>query len=28
MGTNPATKFVFPMEFTSMLGDFLKERGK
>jgi regulator of protease activity HflC (stomatin/prohibitin superfamily) len=26
MSANPATKFIFPMEFTSMLGDFLKLR--
>ena len=24
MGTSPATKFIFPMEFTSMLSNFLK----
>jgi regulator of protease activity HflC (stomatin/prohibitin superfamily) len=24
MGTSPATKFIFPMEFSSMLGNFLK----
>ena len=26
MGNSPATKFIFPMEFTSLLGDFIKER--
>lgn len=28
MATSPATKFIFPMEFTSMLSNFLKERGE
>ena len=28
MSANPATKYIFPMEFTSLLGDFLKDRGK
>ncbi|HWQ46974.1 MAG TPA: SPFH domain-containing protein [Longilinea sp.] len=27
MGANPSTKYIFPMEFTSMISDFLKERG-
>jgi regulator of protease activity HflC (stomatin/prohibitin superfamily) len=26
MGTNPATKYIFPMEFTGLLTDFLKSR--
>ncbi len=26
MGTSPATKFIFPMEFTGLLKDFLKTR--
>jgi len=26
MGTSPATKFIFPMEFTGLLGDFMKLR--
>jgi regulator of protease activity HflC (stomatin/prohibitin superfamily) len=26
MGANPATKYIFPMEFTGMLADFLKRR--
>jgi regulator of protease activity HflC (stomatin/prohibitin superfamily) len=26
MGTSPATKFIFPMEFTSLLGNFIKLR--
>ncbi|MBG0787426.1 MAG: SPFH/Band 7/PHB domain protein [Anaerolineaceae bacterium] len=26
MGANPATKYIFPMEFTSMLEDFVKGR--
>jgi regulator of protease activity HflC (stomatin/prohibitin superfamily) len=26
MAENPSTKYIFPMEFTSMLGDFLKNR--
>jgi regulator of protease activity HflC (stomatin/prohibitin superfamily) len=28
MAASPATKYIFPMEFTSMLGDFMKSRGK
>ena len=28
IGTSPSTKYIFPMEFTSMLSDFLKARGK
>jgi regulator of protease activity HflC (stomatin/prohibitin superfamily) len=28
MSANPSTKYIFPMEFTSLLGDFLKDRGK
>jgi hypothetical protein len=24
MAANPATKYIFPMEFTSMLGNFIK----
>jgi regulator of protease activity HflC (stomatin/prohibitin superfamily) len=24
LGANPATKYIFPMEFTSLIGDFLK----
>ena len=27
MGTSPATKIIFPMEFTGLIGDFLKSRG-
>jgi len=27
MAASPATKYIFPMEFTSLLGDFLKKRG-
>jgi regulator of protease activity HflC (stomatin/prohibitin superfamily) len=27
MAASPSTKYIFPMEFTSMLGDFLKKRG-
>jgi len=27
MGTSPATKFIFPLEFTGLIGDFLKSRG-
>jgi regulator of protease activity HflC (stomatin/prohibitin superfamily) len=27
MGTSPATKFIFPLEFTGLIGDFLKIRG-
>jgi len=26
MGTSPATKFIFPMEFTSLLNDLIKQR--
>ncbi|MDH3942598.1 MAG: SPFH/Band 7/PHB domain protein [Anaerolineae bacterium] len=26
MGASPATKFIFPMEFTSLLGDFIGDR--
>jgi len=26
MSENPSTKYIFPMEFTSLLGDFLKKR--
>lgn len=26
IGTSPATKFIFPMEFTSMLGSFIRAR--
>jgi regulator of protease activity HflC (stomatin/prohibitin superfamily) len=28
MATNPSTKYIFPMEFTSMLGEFMKGREK
>jgi regulator of protease activity HflC (stomatin/prohibitin superfamily) len=28
MAANPATKYIFPMEFTSLISDFIKERGK
>jgi len=28
IGTSPSTKYIFPMEFTSMLGDFIKGRGE
>jgi regulator of protease activity HflC (stomatin/prohibitin superfamily) len=28
IGTSPSTKYIFPMEFTSLLGDFLKSREK
>lgn len=28
MSANPSTKYIFPMEFTSLLGDFMKARGK
>jgi len=28
MAENPSTKYIFPMEFTSMMGDFLKNREK
>lgn len=27
MAASPATKYIFPMEFTGLLGDFLKSRG-
>jgi regulator of protease activity HflC (stomatin/prohibitin superfamily) len=27
MGTSPATKFIFPMEFTSMLANFMRGQG-
>ena len=27
MGTSAATKFIFPMEFTGLIGDFIKSRG-
>jgi regulator of protease activity HflC (stomatin/prohibitin superfamily) len=27
MAANPSTKYIFPMEFTSLLSDFLKKRG-
>jgi regulator of protease activity HflC (stomatin/prohibitin superfamily) len=27
MGTSPATKFILPMEFTGLIGDFIKSRG-
>lgn len=27
MAANPSTKYIFPMEFTSMLGDFVKKQG-
>jgi regulator of protease activity HflC (stomatin/prohibitin superfamily) len=27
MSANPSTKYIFPMEFTSMLSDFMKGRG-
>jgi regulator of protease activity HflC (stomatin/prohibitin superfamily) len=26
IGTSPSTKYIFPMEFSSLLGDFLKSR--
>jgi regulator of protease activity HflC (stomatin/prohibitin superfamily) len=26
IGTSPSTKYIFPMEFTSLIGDFLKSR--
>jgi len=26
IGTSPSTKYIFPMEFTSLLSDFLKSR--
>jgi regulator of protease activity HflC (stomatin/prohibitin superfamily) len=28
MGANPSTKYIFPMEFTSMMKDFVEKRGK
>jgi regulator of protease activity HflC (stomatin/prohibitin superfamily) len=28
IGASPSTKYIFPMEFTSLLGDFLKSREK
>jgi regulator of protease activity HflC (stomatin/prohibitin superfamily) len=28
LGASPSTKYIFPMEFTSMLGDFIKTRNK
>lgn len=28
MGANPSTKYIFPMEFTSMLKDFIEKREK
>ena len=28
IGTSPSTKYIFPMEFTSLLGDFIKGRGE
>jgi regulator of protease activity HflC (stomatin/prohibitin superfamily) len=28
MAASPSTKYIFPMEFTSMLGDFIKKRGE
>jgi regulator of protease activity HflC (stomatin/prohibitin superfamily) len=27
VGASPSTKYIFPMEFTGMLGDFIKSRG-
>jgi len=27
MGANPATKYIFPLEFTGLIGDFVKSRG-
>jgi regulator of protease activity HflC (stomatin/prohibitin superfamily) len=27
MGTGPSTKFIFPLEFSGLLGDFMKSRG-
>ena len=27
IGASPSTKFIFPMEFTGMLSDFVKKRG-
>jgi len=26
MGTSPSTKYIFPMEFTNLLSDFIKDR--
>ena len=26
MGTSPSTKYIFPMEFTNLLSDFIKNR--
>jgi hypothetical protein len=26
IGASPSTKFIFPMEFTSMLGSFMRDR--
>ena len=28
LGASPSTKYIFPMEFTSMLGDFIKNRNQ
>jgi len=28
IGASPSTKYIFPMEFTSLLGDFVKGRGE
>jgi hypothetical protein len=28
IGTSPSTKYIFPMEFTSMLDNFLGKDGK
>ena len=28
IGASPSTKYIFPMEFTGLLGDFLKKSGK
>ena len=28
IGASPSTKYIFPMEFSSLLGDFLKSRGE
>ncbi len=27
MGTSPATKFIFPLEFSGLIGDFMRSRG-
>jgi len=27
MAANPSTKYIFPLEFTSMIGDFVKKSG-